>query len=570
MSISVAMINTDWAKASPELPRDFFLGYLRGVRDYCQAYHGGSTRKQIIDLLVRSGTETRLELLNEYVWPARDPFGRINIDSMLDMQDWFARNKFTSARLPAERLVDASYAEYAAQKLGPFVLENRRQQARRLPVTGGMRRSDHRLLPPISVPRQGHAVRAQSFSSTSCLSRAILPGGVIQSRPWGRRNIDQNSPPIRQCGGNTMMRSALLAALVGAALPVAVLAQTADDLKNDEKTPGDVLTYGMGYSQHRYSPLTQINRDNVKRLVPAWSYSMADNRGQEAQPLVKDGVIYVTDHEKTVALDALTGKQIWKSMIEYPPETTRVVCCGIVNRGAAMLDGKLYPHHPRRQVIALDIKTGKEVWRTKSSDPKDGYSMTVAPLVANGVVIVGVAGAEFGHRGYLEGLDPQTGKQLWRTYTVPAKGEPGSDTWPGNSALTGGGSTWITGSYDPELDLVFWGTGNPAPWNPLGRKGDNLHTNSILAIQPKTGKVVWYYQTSPGDPFDYDGVNELVHADLTDRRHAAQGGHAGATATASSMCWSGRPASSWRPTSSSRSTGPSASTWRPAVRCGPR
>ena len=312
-----------------------------------------------------------------------------------------------------------------------------------------------------------------------------------------------------------MMRSALLAALLGVALPVAGLAQTADDLKNDEKTPGDVLTYGMGYSQNRYSPLTQINRDNVKRLVPAWSYSMADNRGQEAQALVKDGVIYVTDHEKTVALDALSGKAIWKSVIEYPADTTRVVCCGIVNRGAALFDGKLYRTTLDAQVVALDIKTGKEVWRTKSSDPKDGYSMTVAPLVAGGAVIVGVAGAEFGHRGYLEGLDPQTGKQLWRTYTVPAKGEPGSETWAGDSALTGGGSTWITGSYDPELDLVFWGTGNPAPWNPLGRKGDNLHTNSILAIQPKTGKVVWTYQKSPGDPFDYDGVNELVHADLT-------------------------------------------------------
>jgi alcohol dehydrogenase (cytochrome c) len=192
-----------------------------------------------------------------------------------------------------------------------------------------------------------------------------------------------------------------------------------------------------------------------------------------------------------------------------------VVCCGIVNRGAALFDGKLYRTTLDAQVIALDLKTGKEVWRTKSSDPKDGYSMTVAPLVANGVVIVGVAGAEFGHRGYLEGLDPQTGKQLWRTYTIPAKGEPGSETWPGDSALTGGGSTWITGSYDPELDLVFWGTGNPAPWNPLNRRGDNLHSNSVLAIQPKTGKVVWSYQKSPGDPFDYDGVNELVHADLT-------------------------------------------------------
>jgi alcohol dehydrogenase (cytochrome c) len=166
-------------------------------------------------------------------------------------------------------------------------------------------------------------------------------------------------------------------------------------------------------------------------------------------------------------------------------------------------------------VIALDIKTGKEVWRTKSADPKDGYSMTVAPLVVNGVVIAGVAGAEYGHRGFLEGLDAQTGKQLWRTYTIPAPGEPGSEPWPGDSWKTGGGSTWITGSYDPELDLVFWGTGNPAPWNPVNRKGDNLFTNSILAIRPQTGKVVWYYQTTPGDPFDYDGVNELVHAELT-------------------------------------------------------
>jgi alcohol dehydrogenase (cytochrome c) len=222
------------------------------------------------------------------------------------------------------------------------------------------------------------------------------------------------------------MRSILLAVLFSVAVPMLALAQTAEDLKNDHTTPGDVLSYGMGYEQHRFSPLTRINRDNVKRLVPAWSYSMADNRGQEAQPLIKDGIVYVTDHEKTVALDALSGQAIWKSMIEYPPETTRVVCCGIVNRGAALFDGKLYRVTLDAHVIALDIKTGKEVWRTKSSDPKDGYSMTGAPLVANGVVIVGVAGAEFGHRGYLEGLDPQTGKQLWRTYTIPAPpGSPG-------------------------------------------------------------------------------------------------------------------------------------------------
>jgi len=311
-----------------------------------------------------------------------------------------------------------------------------------------------------------------------------------------------------------MMRTTLLAALVSAAIPVTALAQSADELKNDDKTPGDVLTYGMGYSQHRFSPLTQINRQTVKRLVPAWSYSLADNRGLEGQALVKDGVVFLTDHEKTVAVDALTGREIWKTMVEYPPETTRVVCCGIVNRGAALFDGKLYRTTLDANVIALDAKTGKEVWRTKSSDPKDGYSMTVAPLVANGVVIAGVAGAEYGIRGYLEGFDAQTGKSLWRTYTIPDKGEPGSETWPGDTWKQGGGSTWITGSYDPELDLVYWGTGNPAPWNPLNRKGDNLYTNSVLAIQPKTGKVVWHFQMTPGDPFDYDGVNEWILADL--------------------------------------------------------
>src|SRR5438552_195919 len=256
-----------------------------------------------------------------------------------------------------------------------------------------------------------------------------------------------------------LMRSILLAALVSVTLPMMALAQTADELTNDEKTPGDVLTYGMGYSQHRFSPLTLINRDNVKRLVPAWSYSMADNRGQEAQALVKDGIIYLTDHEKAVALDALSGKQIWKSVIEYPPDTTRVVCCGIVNRGAAMFDGKLYRTTLDAHVIALDQKTGKELWRTKSEDPKNGYSMTVAPLVANGVVIAGVSGAEYGVRGYLEGFDAQSGKSLWRTYTIPARGEKGSETWPADkeSWKSGGGSTWVTGSYDPELDLVFWG-----------------------------------------------------------------------------------------------------------------
>jgi alcohol dehydrogenase (cytochrome c) len=312
-----------------------------------------------------------------------------------------------------------------------------------------------------------------------------------------------------------MLRPTLLAVLVSAAVPTMVLAQTSEDLKNDEKSTGDVLVYGMGYSAQRYSPLTQINKQNVNRLVPVWSYSLADLQGGESFPVVKDGVIYITTHNSTAAVDALTGKQIWRTLHEYPPETLRVVCCGIVNRGAAMYEGLIIRALMDNRMIALDAKTGKEVWYTKSPDPvtyANGYSMTGAPLIVNGMVITGVAGAEFSHRGLLEAYDAKTGKHLWRTYTIPAKGEPGSETWEGDSALTGGGSSWVTGTYDAELDLVYWGIGNPSPWNPRARKGDNLYTNCVIAIRPSTGKIVWHFQTTPHDPFDYDGVQTPVIA----------------------------------------------------------
>jgi alcohol dehydrogenase (cytochrome c) len=307
------------------------------------------------------------------------------------------------------------------------------------------------------------------------------------------------------------------AAALSAVLTGAAFAQTTADLVNDEKTPGDVLVYGMGYSGNRYSPLTQINKQNVSKLVPIWGYSLADLQGGESFPIIKDGVVYITTHNATAAVDALTGKQVWKVIHDYPPETLRVVCCGIVNRGAAIYEGKIIRALLDNQIVALDAKTGKEIWKTKSPAPattENGYAMTGAPLIANGVVVVGVAGAEFSHRGFLEGYDPATGKHLWRLYTVPAKGEPGSETWEGDSNLTGGGSSWVTGSYDPELDLVYWGIGNPAPWNARARKGDNLFTNAIFAVRPKTGERVWYYQTSPGDPFDYDAVQTPVVATI--------------------------------------------------------
>jgi alcohol dehydrogenase (cytochrome c) len=311
------------------------------------------------------------------------------------------------------------------------------------------------------------------------------------------------------------MKIASLLAYVSLLSAIAASAQTTDDLIKGESDTANVVNYGMGYSLQRHSSLKQIKKDNVSRLVPAWSYSLDDNRSEESQPLVYKGVIYLTTHNATMAIDAKTGHQMWKTRVDYPPETPRIVCCGIINRGAAIYDGKLLRTTLDANVIALDTKTGKELWRSNAADIKEGYSMTVAPLVADGVVLTGVSGAEFGTRDFIDGWDPATGKHLWRTYTIAAPGEPGGDTWPGDTWKHGGGSTWITGSFDPELHTVYWGVGNPGPFNAGVRKGDNLYTGSVLALDPKTGKIKWHYQFSPNDPFDYDAVAEMVLATVT-------------------------------------------------------
>jgi alcohol dehydrogenase (cytochrome c) len=311
-----------------------------------------------------------------------------------------------------------------------------------------------------------------------------------------------------------MKRIALAVSLAISASHVAS-AQTADQLVKGATDTSNVLNYGMGYNLQRFSPLTQITRDNAKNLVPVWNYSFADDRSEESQPLVYQGILYVTTHNATMAIDAKSGKQVWKTKIDYPAETPRIVCCGIINRGAALFDGKLFRTTLDANVIALDAKTGKELWRQKAADIKEGYSMTVAPLVADGVVLTGISGAEFGTRGFIDGWDPATGKHLWRTHTVPSPDEPGGDTWKGDTWKLGGGSTWITGSYDPELNTVYWGVGNPGPFNAAVRPGDNLFTCSVLALDPKTGKIKWNYQFSPNNPFDYDSVAEMVLADLT-------------------------------------------------------
>jgi alcohol dehydrogenase (cytochrome c) len=302
--------------------------------------------------------------------------------------------------------------------------------------------------------------------------------------------------------------------LILLAVPGMLPAQTAEVLQAAPQAGQDVVLFGLGYDLQRFSPLKQINTHTIGRLVPVWSMPTGNNLGEEAQPLVWNGVMYFNSLKTTYALDAVTGQLLWRKDFDFGPAAARVACCGQSNRGAALFNGVLYRATFDNHIVALNAKTGAQIWQAESEDFQKGYSMSGAPLIANGVVIVGVAGGEYGVRGYLEGYDALDGHRLWKRYTVPAPGEPGIDSWPGDTWQHGGGATWLTGSYDAQMDLVYWGTGNPGPWNANVRKGDNLYTDSVLAFRPKTGEVVWHYQFTPNDAFDFDGTNELVLAEL--------------------------------------------------------
>jgi alcohol dehydrogenase (cytochrome c) len=291
-------------------------------------------------------------------------------------------------------------------------------------------------------------------------------------------------------------------------------AQTMDELITDGRNPANVTTQSMGYDRKSYSPLKEINASNVRRLVPIWSTSVMNDMGELASPAVYHGVMYVINGKWTFALDVETGRQIWRTPVELEPGTRGAP----INRGApAIYNGKLFRVTYDNHLIALDMKTGAQVWNQKFAEPKEGYYATGAPMIANGVLISGMAGGESTTRGFLDGWDPETGKKLWRRYTIPAPGEPGSETWPKDSDawMYGGGPTWRSGSYDPQLDLVYWGTGNAEPYDPNPRGAlDSLFTSSVLAIRPKTGEVACYYQYTPNDVYDVDGTDEQVLADL--------------------------------------------------------
>ena len=300
-------------------------------------------------------------------------------------------------------------------------------------------------------------------------------------------------------------------------------------LTNADQDTGNWLTVGRTYNEQRFSPLDTINTTNVGQLRLAWSLDLDTHRGQEATPLVVDGVMYSTSAwSKVQSLDAATGKLLWQYDPKVPGEIAVKVCCDVVNRGVAFWKGKVYVGTLDGRLVALDAKTGKEVWSIVTVDQSRSYVSTGAPRVVKGKILIGNAGAEFDARGYLSAYDADTGKMLWRFYTVPGdpsqpfenpKLEEAARTWTGEWwKLGGGGTVWNAMSYDPTLDLVYFGTGNGLPWsgtvrNP--RANDNLFLASIVAVRPDTGEYVWHYQTTPGDIWDYDATQDLILADLT-------------------------------------------------------
>lgn len=286
-------------------------------------------------------------------------------------------------------------------------------------------------------------------------------------------------------------------------------------LANSAKDDG-WLMYRRDYTGSGYVPFNEINATNVTSLKPVWDFKSGIDVGHEAPPVVNGDYLFITGPKgKLYAFEATTGKPLWKYEHDLADTGLKTVCCDIVNRGVALYGNNVYVATLNNDVVALDAKTGKIVWKNKLEKPDVGYAMTLAPLVVKGKVFVGVSGGEYGGRGYVTALDAASGKQIWKRFTIPAPGEPGGDTWPKGAYKTGGGAAWLTGSYDADTDTVFWGVGNPGPWLATLRPGNNLYTDSVIALDPATGKIKWHYQYTPNDTWDYDGTNEQVLTDIT-------------------------------------------------------
>jgi alcohol dehydrogenase (cytochrome c) len=301
---------------------------------------------------------------------------------------------------------------------------------------------------------------------------------------------------------------------------------TAERLLNTAREARNWLIYSGGYFSNRYSALMQITPANAKNLELKWIYQAAVAGAWQTTPLVVDGVMYLTQRPNdVVALDAKTGRVFW--MYRHQLDPTQIVCCGANNRGLAILGDTLFMGTLDARLVAIDAKVGRPLWTTQVADNKAGYSVTLAPLVVKDKVIVGVGGGEYGIRGFIAAYDAKSGKEAWRFYTIPGPGEAGFETWqpcaPSATAFCdseawkhGGGSVWVTGSYDPALNLTYWGVGNAGPdWNADQRPGDNLYTDSVVALDADTGRLRWHYQFTPHDRYDYDSVQVPVLADIT-------------------------------------------------------
>jgi len=315
------------------------------------------------------------------------------------------------------------------------------------------------------------------------------------------------------------MRALMLIAICSvtlAAQQAAAPRVTSQDLLDGLKDPTRWLTYSGEYNGQRHSPLTQITPENVHQLSAQWTFQTGTLGSFQTTPIVVDGVLYVTGFNNNAwAIDARSGRPIWRYRRELPEDLHN--CCGPVNRGFGVLGDRLFMTTIDAHLLALDMRTGGIVYDVQLEDYKVGYSATVAPLVVKDKVIIGIAGAEYGIRGFIDAYDAQTGKRAWRFYTVAGPNDPGGHTWPrGDAYLRGGGSIWVTGTYDPQLNLVFFGTGNPGPdYYSNAREGDNLYTASLVALDADTGQLRWYYQFTPHDVHDWDSTQVPVLGDLT-------------------------------------------------------
>ncbi|MDQ3791582.1 MAG: PQQ-binding-like beta-propeller repeat protein, partial [Actinomycetota bacterium] len=321
-----------------------------------------------------------------------------------------------------------------------------------------------------------------------------------------------------------------LGPMVGEA-PAVAQDVTYERILDARSEPHNWLTYYGAYDGQRYSPLDQINKENVSQLRPAWVFqsgSVGLHAGKstysfEASPLVVDGVMYVSGWDGWVwALDARNGNMLWQYRHAIPYDVS--LCCGNVNRGVAVADGMVFVVTLNAHIIALDAATGKKVWDQTYGDVRAGESATVAPLVVKDMVIVGSSGGEFGVRGHIDAFRRENGERAWRTYTVPKPGEPGSETWPeeGEAWARGGANCWVTATFDPELNLLYFGTGNPCPdFDGEVREGDNLYTDSGIAVDADSGEIKAHFQYTPHDVWDYDSTMEHILFDLDGQKLAA-------------------------------------------------